>query len=228
MTEQEASCRLRSTGAGAKHAGRLRRLGLKKKAPSSPSFIHSFIPQEQLCVSISIFKHLNITYPAAKIKAPYILQELQGSSVSPAGYITAAAHTCPAWHLFTNTEGDSNTTHHGLLDLVVDGHHTCTRGAETHKGNTVIEDAPWRRRGGRISNKADGGLWRRTRHLPAVDPHRRALLPEHRGQKRNREIPQLTNAKIHRHRVTLGIHATPSIKTPTGESSGGRKWIKKG
>lgn len=55
--------------------------------------------------------------------------------------------------------------------------------------------------------------------LPIVDPHRCALLPEHRGQKRNREIPQLTNAKIHRHRVTLGIHATPSINTPAGDSS---------
>ena len=77
-----------------------------------------------------------------------------------------------------------------------------------------------------MSNKADGGRSKkqvRTRRLPAVDPHRRALLPEHRGQKRNREIPQLTNAKIHRHRVTLGVHATPSIKTPTGETSGGRK-----
>lgn len=52
--------------------------------------------------------------------------------------------------------------------------------------------------------------------LPIVNPDWCALLPEHRGQKRYREIPQLTNAKIHRHSITLGIHATPSIKTPTG------------
>lgn len=56
------------------------------------------------------------------------------------------------------------------------------------------------------------------RRLPAVDPHRRALLPEHRGQKRDREIPQLANAEIHRHRVTLGVHATPSMKTTAGDS----------
>lgn len=64
--------------------------------------------------------------------------------------------------------------------------------------------------------------------LPIVDPHRCALLPEHRGQKRNREIPQLTNAKIHRHRVTLGIHATPSIYHPRRRLFGGTNWKSSG
>lgn len=55
--------------------------------------------------------------------------------------------------------------------------------------------------------------------VPIVEPERCALLPEHRGQKRYGEIPQLTNAKIHRHCVALGVHASPAINTPTGESS---------
>lgn len=71
-----------------------------------------------------------------------------------------------------------------------------------------------RRRSGSVR-----GSLRDQRPLPIVDPDRCALLPEHRGQKRYGEIPQLTNAKIHRHRVALGVHATPAINTPTGESS---------
>lgn len=55
--------------------------------------------------------------------------------------------------------------------------------------------------------------------LPIIDPDRRALLCEHRGQKRYGEIPQLTNAKVHRHSsATPGIHATPPMKTPDGGS----------
>lgn len=55
-----------------------------------------------------------------------------------------------------------------------------------------------------------------------INADRCALLAEHRGQERNGEIPQLTNAKVHRHCITLGIHATPSIKTSPGDSCGER------
>lgn len=58
--------------------------------------------------------------------------------------------------------------------------------------------------------------------LPIVEAHRCALLAEHGGQKRYGEIPQLTNAKIHRHRVALGAHASPAINTPTGASRAAR------
>lgn len=58
--------------------------------------------------------------------------------------------------------------------------------------------------------------------LPIVEAHRCALLAEHGGQKRYGEIPQLTNAKIHRHRVALGVHASPAINTPTGASRAAR------
>lgn len=55
--------------------------------------------------------------------------------------------------------------------------------------------------------------------LPIIDPDRRALLREHRGQKRYGEIPQLTNAKVHRHSsVAAGTHAIPPMKTPAGGS----------
>lgn len=44
--------------------------------------------------------------------------------------------------------------------------------------------------------------------------NRDRVLPEHRGQERYGEIPQLTNTQVHRHRVTLRVHATPRAKHP--------------
>lgn len=85
-----------------------------------------------------------------------------------------------------------------------------------------VADAAIRRSGSARSWLRDQRRVAPARPLPIVDPDRCALLPEHRGQKRYGEIPQLTNAKIHRHRVALGVHATPAINTPTGETSAAR------
>lgn len=82
----------------------------------------------------------------------------------------------------------------------------------------------WKRRGKKRVIQQSGGVEAAPAGLcrgpvPIVEPERCALLPEHRGQKRYGEIPQLTNAKIHRHCVALGVHASPAINAPTGESS---------
>lgn len=106
-------------------------------------------------------------------------------------------------------------SYHRLLDLVVNGHHVGARGAEREENKMSV----MRQYGAEECGARCGTGGTSPRPLPIVDPDRCALLPEHRGQKRYGEIPQLTNAKIHRHRVALGVHATPAINTPTGESS---------
>lgn len=131
VTEQEASRRLRSTqGAGAKHAGTAAARFKEKKTPSSPSFIHSFIHSSRaaLCLSSPSKHHLS----CCQNKSMELLQELQCQRCrlhNSSTYMSSLTPIYKHWWWWWGIK-----THHGLLDLVVDGHHTCTRGAETHKG----------------------------------------------------------------------------------------------
>lgn len=80
------------------------------------------------------------------------------------------------------------------------------------------EELKEKRRGRVMQQPGGGGVQAAPAGLPIVEAQRRALLPEHRGQKRDGEIPQLTNADVHRHRVALRVHARPALRAPAGQS----------